>query len=515
MARRRRDRFNKNRQHNSRRRRIILRVLLGLGVFLLLLFIAYQQLLSYLQGDSFRQSLEEDLCNKARAESVTLDDNLDIDGNRLSLAGARLERRGLLSHLSARHISAELDRGALFDRILQLDRIHIENATLTLDAARINEQLPPVEKSEESFWSRFTPNQTLISGLSCKQFSTCLKLGEQRYDLAACELSATAPAGQQEGEWQFKLTGGKLHTPLPWLRDSAVKSVDFTLADGRYTLRQARLMLSPGELILSARYNSNKKQWSAGMRVNKADVTRLLREDWKKKLSGELYGKLDLSGNSKGLQQASGTIALQQACIEALPHLSDIPLDGTYPYRSLKLEKATANITYPYSDSTHNIRRAWLIDNIELRGRGDVLRAHGHIIINEDGTLSGTIVAGLPERILDTPIPLFREFATSLFSAKGDPGFIWVNINISGTTDAPLQDLSERVSTLMSKGGDTVRNALFSLLPGSNTRPADKDREQPAADSNPTPAAPTPGSILDGAGKAAGDIISTGLDSIF
>ncbi len=523
MARRRRDSYRKGRKQQGKARRFLVWILAAAVLLLLLGMLGYQQLLAYLQGEDFRHKLEEKACNKAQAECVVLEDNLLISGNRLSLAGVRAERRGLFSRLEASNISAEVDRGALFDRELRLTKLSIDEATLTLNADRLHEKLPPVRKREPGFWSGFTPNKTTLNEVSCKEFTTRLTLLGKSYDLADCRLTA-APAPRHGAKaWEFNIEGGHLHTPLDYLRDSGIKTATFTLGDKLIALSQARFMLSPGELILNAQYQRKEKQWNADLRVNKADVGRLLSADWKKRLSGELYGRLELGGKGK-LQQANGTLALQQACLEALPILSEIKLDGTYPYRSLRLEKATCNLSYPYSDAARNIRRAWRFDKLDLRAQEGLLRVRGHVLIDEDRALAGTLVIGLPTHIVGKIAPLQSALVTQIFTATGEEGYMWLNLNLSGTLDNPQEDLSVRMKTLLAdaipeaarQAADTA-GELFGMLFSDKKK---KDAPAPAEDegAEAKPAAPresAPGSFIKNAGEAAGSLIGTGLDTLF
>ncbi len=525
MARRRRDRFTKGRKQQGKARRLLLWASAALALLVVLGLLGYQQLLSYLQGDSFRRSMEEKACNKAQAELVVLEDNLLISGNRLSLAGLRAERRGLLHSLTVGPIHAEVDRGALFNRELLITRLNIDEATLTLDADKLAEELPPVREREKSFWSRFTPTKTTLQAVNCKEFTTRLNTLGKSYELADCRLTATPAPRLGKNAWEFGIESGRLHTPLPYLRDSSIKAATFTLADKRLALSQARLILSPGELILNAQYSRKNKQWSIDLRVNKADVGRLLSADWKKRLSGELYARLELAGKGSTVQQADGTLALQQACLEALPILSEIELDGTYPYRSIRLEKATCNLSYPYVDNARNIRRAWRFDNLDLRAQDGMLRVRGHVIIDEDGALAGTLVIGLPTSVVQKALPMYSTLGARIFTATGEEGYEWLNLNLSGTLDNPQEDLSVRLKTLITdavpeaarQAATTAGNFFGQFFSTKKEAPApeqQKKTEPPASEPDAPQQSPS-GGILQNATEAAGSLINTGLDTIF
>ena len=119
-----------------------------------------------------------------------------------------------------------------------------------------------------------------------------------------------------------------------------------------------------------------------------------------------------------------------------------------------------------------------------------------------------------------------------LFNAVGDPGYAWVTINLSGTTDNPKEDLSVRLSTLLGnlpkaalkKAGDITRDFLGRLTGSADDAPDGESRDD--AEDTPFPA---PDRILDQqdgikdkadgflkkAGDAAGDLINKGLTPFF
>ncbi len=549
MARRRKDSFTVARRRGGwgtpRTRRVVTWVVAVLAALLILGGIGFFQLVSYLQGEKFRHELEDKLRNRAQAESVTLGGNLALSGSHVSLSGVEARRKGLLHGLRVSHIQAEMDRGALLDRVLHLTKLSAEDAELVLDIDHMNETLPPVEEEEKTFWSRFAPDTLQLDAVSCKSLDTTLHVAGGDYSLTSCSLSAK-PAARQGG-WEFQIENGRLYTPLSYLKDSGLKSATIRVSDKGFSLSQGRLMLSPGELIVNAAYASRGKRWSADMRVNKADLARLLTEDWKQRLSGRLFGKLELRGGADGLTGASGSISVQEGEVEALPILSELSIDGTRPYRTFKLEKATCRVTYPFTDASRNIRNAWCFDQIDVRAAEGILLVRGHVIVDSDGALGGTLRIGLPERFVARLALPGGGLLDSIFSAKGGDGYFWINLNLSGTTDSPQEDLSVRLSTLLkqalaepvatakdkvtstAESLGSMLNGLFSRSGAKDDESAETPQEEESEEAKPAatedaskakkpesePLEINPGRIIKGAGDAAQEALDGGMRLLF
>lgn len=531
MARRRRDAFLQRKGPFSRGgigRRVLVWILLLSGAFLLLSLLGYYQLLAYLQGDHFRDNFSENLRNRTQAEQFRLEGNLAISGNRLSLPAASMNRKGFWSQAAARRISTEFDRASLLDRHLNLAKLTMEEANLVLDADRMGEPLPPVLPEQEGFWQKFTPRTVTLKAFECRDTDASLRLKGEVYSLAGCSISAAPKGKLGKDVWQLHLENGRLHTPLSYLRDCGVRSASLLLDPNSLNLTECRLMLTPGELRIKGGYEFSSSRWRVTLRANKANVERLLGGDWKKRLTGELFGDLELIGAGNRLHRGAGILALQQGELEGLPFLSELPLNGGRPYRSLKLEKAECRLSYPYAEPEHNIRDAWLVDHIDIRSEGGSLLVRGHVILAPDGALRGVLNLGFPESAISSH-PLYRSgLMRELFSRGEEKGYVWLNINISGTVDEPREDLSVRLSTILSSSLSSMPasavQALHQWMPG--LLPPDDPTGEGSPTSTPkgTPEAPlpeeenlpaAPGGILNDAVDTAGGVINSGLRVLF
>lgn len=515
----------------SKTRKALTWLLCSAVVIILVAVIVFFQLLGWVQGDEFRKQLADDLCNKAQAESVRIPENLQLDGNLLSLPSFSLTRADMLQQASARRLTAAIDRGELLDRRLHITKMNLEEVSVRLDTSRFHAPLPPLKPTHDSFWSRFTPNQTILDGLECSDVDLELLHDGNLYSLMGCSLTA-APHVRQKDAWQFNLENGRFHNPLPYLQDCSIKNASLTWRPGRFLADECLVMLNPGELRLSGSYQMKGRQWDMELRASKANVARLLSADWKKRLTGELYGTLRISGKGPLLRKGSGTLTLKGAVLEGLPVLSELPIGSGRPYRSLPLEKAECRLSYPYAEPSHNISDAWLFDQIDVRSQGGNLLVRGHVIVGSDGSLGGTLTIGLPESIVAS-LPLPQSSLASLFNGKGETGYRWLNLNLSGTVDAPQEDLSVRLSTIL-KGllpdaaghaADTASNLLNTLLFSGKGQegasvPDSQGEQQPAPSADDpmpgvgdpdTPDEQGPAGIMEGAGQLFG----SGLKALF
>lgn len=520
MATRRRDRFRNRRglwARGSKLRRIVIWLLVGLGSFIVLLAVAYYQLLSHLQSPAFCRRLSEYAQKNLKAEHARLGDTLQIEGNRISLPEVELTHTNMLQKLTARGINMEIDRGALWDQCLALRKLTVEEAELRLalqnsthpargsvsvpqqGPAQIPAPIPAKQASSGSLSSSVMPNRFSLELFECQDSDVYLQLGELDYSLHGCISTATPQRKLGRNVWQINLENGRLHTPFTFLRDTSIKNATLITSPREISLTESRLLLTPGELRVRGSYNHSTKRWSTILRANKANIARILNADWKKRLHGEMYGELELTGLGITPTRGNGFISLQRGVLEGLPILSQLPFNNTYPYRTLKLDKAECRLSYPYNDPAHNIRNAWLFDKIDIRSANGLLQVQGHVIIGTDRSLSGTLSIGLPEnRFNDIQLQL----VSGLVGQKDELGYMWFKLNLSGTLDDPQEDLSVRLATIISQAlprmsntaTQGIGNIINTLFPASDSADTPTPRE-------PEESTPEPDTPIKRAGK--------------
>lgn len=523
MARRRKNLFGNKAESGKRMERVLLWCAVS-GICLLLAAVAaWYQALAYLQGDSFRRTLAEHLRDSAHAAELALHSNLRIDGDRVEEDGLSLSGAGALGSARAGHISMELDRAALAGRVVHIRKISVDDGELVFESAAPAPEKKPSGKNQKKHdkehkakpapavkptparpdagekTSFFRPKRQEIDLLECKAADLIFRHGGQSLSLLNCALTSSP---MSKGGWQHQLENGRVHTPFDFLRGASLKSATVTQEGTRLDLADCRLMLSPGEMRVRAHGDRSSGKWSANVALNKASVSPLLRGDWQKRLTGELFGKLTLTGREGLLEAGEGYVSLQDGVLEGLPFLSALPAGGGYPYRKLELEKAECRISYPYEAPERHIRDAWLFDGINIRSAGGWLRVQGHVIIGADHALGGTLTIGIPAAVAES-LPA-ADTLRGIFNAQGEAGYAWLNLNLSGTLEEPEEDLSVRCAALMRRAlpqgavraADTAEQMFRALL--SPAAPAPQEES-----GNPAPAAPL---------KAAADGVQQGIN---
>ncbi|OYV04710.1 MAG: hypothetical protein CFE26_15435, partial [Verrucomicrobiales bacterium VVV1] len=94
---------------------------------------------------------------------------------------------------------------------------------------------------------------------------------------------------------------------------------------------------------------------------------------------------------------------------------------------------------------------SWVIDELRLEAKSR-LAVRGSLVIGADKKLSGRLEVGLPARQITT----FLSRLDSVFSPPREE-MRWIDVEISGTTTAPLDDFSKRlVSTAAPKSSKPV-----------------------------------------------------------
>lgn len=470
MARRKRTNLFGHKAENGRAwKRLLLWCCAVSGALVVFGIAVWYQALAYMQGEGFRRVAEEKLAQQFQAQSVALNSPLRIDGERVTEDGLAVEKAGSLRAGRAGRISMELDRMALLSRRLNIRKVSVEEAELIFEQKELSKFKPAKKKmsaaaagkpaaapsvtaapaaEQKSFFSLQGWEMELME---CKDTELVYRRKGEEFSLQGCSVTTTP---LKKGGWQHTTENGRLHTPFAMLRGASVRTATVQQDADGLSLTDCRIMLYPGEMRVRAHQDAATQKWSANIALNKSGVSPLLRGDWKKRVTGELYGKATLTGEQDSVTAGEGTISLQDGVLEGLPFLSELPGEGGYPYRHLELDKAECRLTFPYAAPQHNIAEAWLFDNINISAKNGLLRVRGHVIAGTDGALGGTLTIGLPKHSVNA-LPM-APLLQGLFNAQGGEGCLWLNINLSGTLDEPEEDLSVRCAALMKHALPTV-----------------------------------------------------------
>lgn len=494
----------------------------------LLMIIAYFFFVSWLQGESCRAKLEDLLQQATHAQQVSIPENLEVSGNKITVPQFTALRAGAFKELSIHRLHVSIDRKALLSRILRMNQLSAEElrlvfqaGTSTTDGVKKEREKPVMDRSqgeERTKNSNFGFFRAVQARTLEVHYADSLLLANNReFGLKGYRMTALPSPEEGDSTWTLNLENGHIVSPYAWLAESGVKSATVKITRDDIKLTSCHILLSPGSIRAKATYSPGTGIWKVRADIQRANVARLLKADWRKKLSGSLAGYLDFKGQIGAAWEASGKIRLEDGVLEDLPILSKIRVNDTTPYRSIKFEKAACNISFPYSDEQHNIHNAWLWDRIDARSEDGNFIVRGRVITGTDGSLSGTLKIAVPQQLA---VQLGLEnipVANQLFQKAGElPGYIWVHVNLSGTLDDPHEDFSVRFATilpqLMSSLSDTavqsLNNVFGDWLPVNATSSLphheDDDKTKSSAPPSPAPVQPPVQKVKD--------IIGSGLD---
>lgn len=509
---------------NARLRRICIAAAIVVVSLIILLIVGYSQLMSYLQGNDFRQRMVTGIQHSTGATTVEINSNLTINGSNVSVEGISVAGLNNIREAKAAHISADIDRTALFSKRLHLRKVRMEEASLALSTGSAPTAETPAKKTRKkkrktiakaSKQPEVSKNDSFINTanweldlLECQDADLHLEHNGKPYQLLGANITALPAPRIGRNAWQLTAENARLRTPFTFLRESSIKSTTLLYQGNTVDATECRIMLSPGEMRLKAHYDLRSLRWSADMQINKADLHRILNDDWKKRATGELYGRLTLTGKGSDPVTGTGAFSIQNGVLEGLPFLSQLPVGNTYPYRSIELEKADCQVLFPYDSD--KIKNAWLFDKINLRSRDGAFVVNGHVLIGTDRRLGGTLTIGIPRSTVES-FPLAQEVLTGqFFTATGnDAAYLWVNMNLSGTIDKPQEDLSIRIATLT---GNRLGELLKEIPKGNASSLLNlllqQKKEQPAGTDTPS-AKPQPGNLLQNATNAAGSLLQS------
>lgn len=507
------------------RRRIIIGCVAGLMLLCVSLVVGYYQLLAYLQSDSFRQKAESGIQTACGATRVEMSGNLRIDGPRITTESLTLEKIGAVSQAQATGINAEIDRSALISRKLHLRKLSMEEAAVALDATnpaassgrkagkksskrRKTAKTPQPQPAAPDSPVLLSRDNIQLDVLECKDADLSLRSPGGTYRIFSASITALPAPRIGRNAWQLNVENARLRTPFYYLQDSSVKSATVVYHNNGLDLTDARVMLTPGEMRVKGHFDLKQSQWTLDLQVNKGNVHRILSEDWKRRINGDLYGRMAITGKGRSVTSGVGSFSLQNGVIEGLPFLSQLPVGNTYPYRTIELEKAESQILFPFS--ARKMKNAWLFDKIHLQAKDGSLIIRGQVLIGTDRRLGGSLTIGVPEHVVASLPVTTEQLTEQLFTAQGqESGYLWVNMNLSGTIDQPEEDLSVRIATLVSRN---LASMLVDVPKGSASALLNLLLQQkPAPEEGPNTGSPTPApsNPLQDAADAAGSLLKS------
>ena len=378
----------------------------------------YIWLKSYLRSEGFRSMVNQKVSQVLDVEAAF--DKFKWDGMEITAPIFIADGKGLIQRIEADELKTEVRFGPLLSRRLETEDLRLRRLHVEIDATR---ESPQFEKNSQG--------TVKFESARIDEISGTVDFGERA--LRWSGMRGLFKPGQGPGSYDASLTRGQLLTPL-----ALFPRLDLQEADLRYT--------EDGELILKS---GSWKVFSSGWMDTRGFVNftggdfdfdgslrdvqcaEVVPEDWAKRITGDLMSDFRVKGEFGKSPVITGNLRLSDGHLTALPVLDRIAsYTATERFRRLSLR--AAELEYTKSGDRLDLK------NIVIVSDG-LLRIEGSLTIN-GGQLDGDLMLGLtPSTLSRIPVAAHRVFE------PGTGGLHWTPVKISGTTESPQEDLSDRL----------------------------------------------------------------------
>lgn len=341
---------------------------------------------------------------------------LEIDGLRASFAGAK-QGAWQVPEATANRMNLEFSR----------DRLPGNHA------ASIDPAPDPGQEPNAPAWLRkYLPTEFDLGTLGIDSANLHVlddDATSERFTLSSVRTELQPTSG---GGWEIVGEGGQLHI---------AGQPDFDIARFRTRWQGAEIFVNEAEVaVLGGARLSGKgvvtltpgTPLDLDLQFSDLDVKKVIGPDWEPKIRGTLRGDIRLEGPVATLTQ-SGTVHLDGGLLIDIAVLEKI---GRYT-RSERFQRLTLNQATGKFE-----RRGDRLEITDIAVQSDGLSRLEGTLTLEGGTLTGDFQVGVTPGTLRWIPGAERKVFT-----RSDQGFLWTGMKVTGTPDAPQEDLSARLVT--------------------------------------------------------------------
>ena len=445
--------------------------------------------ISYLSSDEFRHRIEEQAARGLKAEKVQIAP-LNWGGSSVGTDSFVVYNAGMMTKLEITRLDAVVDRAALLNRHFRISRISADTVSVELERQQRANSVPSpnsqvasssqagvvmaedvVPKNENWFKRHILPIKYSVDEAKVRDLNFSYQDGERRYALSHVEANAISEPGNNE--YKITLAQGNFSLPFPVLASGSLDRAVVRYRPDRISVSECQIKPEGSGIIdAEGEWNQIEESWDASAVLRDMDCAEVMKEDWLKKLSGTLHATVRARGNaSLGLQELSGSAKIDKAVLTSLPILSKLNVfTQTKKFTQIEFDQCSSNFR---SDG-----KSWNLSDIVLSSNS-LGRVEGSVRIDADKRLSGRLHVGLLPGIL-TMLPGVKQ----VFTTEKD-GYLWANMNLSGTLDHPQEDLSIRLVKASVSPENVIEagKSLFEKMLNGSPKPEDDKKQNP--DSQP------------------------------
>lgn len=463
------------RSRNKSRNGVNLNVAIGRGVFiggaLFLLsvalgaFAAISYARSYLRGAAFRDRVTAEISRNLKAEATV--DLLRWEGSsaytdRFSATGYQDASFGSAA-LSGFRAHLELSGAQLRRGVWKIPQITINQADLDFsETEKLAGTFPagakPVAessgtsspKSSPGFLRGLIPDRIEIDTVRINNLNLLWREGKGAKSEVIGMQAVLTPTASLDA-CKVELHGGSLRRAGQ--EKLEVDHIDFRFKNGDIFLSEALLRTEAGAEVRLEGDITRGSKGKPGSILLRASVERLQAQEvvadaWTQKVRGDLRISAKIEGDPARPDEISqtGTITLDKGMLEAFPVLETLATyTGSERFRRLALRDGA-------SARFKRIGTRTVVEQIDVQSDG-LARLTGNLQV--DGkALSGKLRLG----VIPGGVSWLPGAEQSVFLVT-ENGYLWTDINLSGTVDAPANDLVPKLASAGVKTAiDTLKN---------------------------------------------------------
>ncbi|MEN8775063.1 MAG: hypothetical protein ABF379_14935 [Akkermansiaceae bacterium] len=421
----------------------------GAGLVLLVLaglVVGYNSVRSYLRSDEFRLMLGEEVGYELNGEAELA--IFQWDGWSVKTDNFTFKGQNGIENIEARGIQAQVDIGAVWNGAYRVENVQLRELEFIGDFRDDPEREIIVKErpvKEKSFWDPFLPDSLEVTGVDVASVKGSAETDEGPWSWK--NASAKIRPGSTNQVYDVTLSGGEILTPLPLADKLTLRTATGRYSGDRFFLLSSKFdVLEKGLMIAEGDFGVEDGAWQFRGEVTGARIQEIVDEDWKQRLMGPLDLSFEATGKPGSTTRTTGHLKIKEGILTALPLLDKIAAyANTSRFRRLVLNEISLDFK--------RVGEKLELTNIILWSEG-LVRLEGEMEIEGNDILKGDFRVGVSPGTL-AHIP---GAETKVFQ-RGDLGFLWTSLKVSGTLDSPQEDLSDRLIA-------AAKDRMFELLPG-------------------------------------------------
>jgi hypothetical protein len=427
--------------------RILPKALLIVGTIALVFFCAVTffnpRLTRYVESDRFRSALEKETAKGLHYPSghyapirrtgflTATSDGFQADHGRKALRT-----------LDAHGIRATFNPWGIFLQRWQLDQVHIDSGEV-----QVQTYAPEPEPSPGKPWFRvFLPERVYLKQVESDPADVTWQFRGQKGGFFGTRLLIT-PHGR---DFNYQAIGGTFKMALfpdLQLRDTHLLITKTWLT--LYNLDLESKVDAAGKIHAEGTAGTGKdRSVDFKIKFEAVPVEEWLPANWHDHVAGVAFADIVWRGENPKLESSAGegSVRIEGGRLFDLPFLEKVAtITGQKSLQRLQFNNCSGQFWWNYPKEQ--------IKNIVLEDKGK-LRIEGEITVHQK-SLGGTLQLGVPR-----PYLAWLPKAEEIF-IREDKGYLWTAVHLSGTIDAPQQDLSPRIAEVIKESPAAALRLLF------------------------------------------------------